>query len=135
MSKTIGIWIDRRDAVLVSLEEGSPAVRHVKSAVESPIEMSRGWRSGGTLVAQCVSNEQRDDERRKHRLHAFYQEVIKAAGIVREVFIFGPGKAKQELVKEIEQIKSPPFAISAVEACDKLTEPQIVAKVKSFFKD
>jgi hypothetical protein len=134
MNKTIGIWIDHRQAVLVSLEEDSPTIHHVKSDVESPVEASGGWRAGGTLVAQCVSNEQRDDERRKHRLHAFYQEVIKAIGAGSEVFIFGPGEARHELAKEVEKIKSSHIRISAVEACDKLTEPQTVSKVKTFFK-
>jgi hypothetical protein len=47
-------------------------------------------------------------------------------------FIFGPGKAKLELAKEIEKIKGQHNRIAAVEACDSLTENQIVAKVKSF---
>jgi hypothetical protein len=133
MSKKLGIWIDRRKAIMVSIEGGSSKISHVESDVESPVETSGGWRSGGTTVAQCISNEQTEDARRKNRLHAFYQEIIKAAGHAGGVFIFGPGEAKHELVKEIEKIKSPHAAVSAVEACDKLTEPQIAAKVKNFF--
>jgi hypothetical protein len=134
MKKMTGMWIDHRQAVLVSLDGGSSTVRHVLSDVESPVETSGGWRSGGTFVAQCISNEQRDGERRKNRLHAFYRNIIKTIGETCDVFIFGPGTAKNELAKEIERTKGPHIRISAVEACDKLTEPQTVSKVKTFFK-
>ncbi|MEI7851410.1 MAG: hypothetical protein WCH86_06215 [Kiritimatiellales bacterium] len=96
---------------------------------------SGGWKAGGTSVAQSIVKEQTADERRKHGLHAFYQKVIKkVAGKTDEVYIFGPGEAKHELIKEVEKIKGPQITISAVETCDRLTLPQITAKVRSFFE-
>lgn len=130
-----GIWVDHRKAVLVSIEEGSTTVFRLESGAEHRTHSAGGWRAGGTYVAQCVSNEQRMDERQKHQLHTFYQEIIKAIGKAGEVYIFGPGEAKHELAAEIKKRKSPHAVIAAVEACDKMTDPQIAAKVKAFFKD
>jgi tellurite resistance protein len=74
------------------------------------------------------------EERREHHLHNFYQEIIKKFENIGNIFIFGPGEAKSELAKEIEKLKDQHAEIAAVETCDKLTENQIIAKVKSFFK-
>lgn len=131
----IGIWIDHREAVLVSVKDGLTSVRRVESGVEPRTHSSGGRKAGGTSVAQSITNEQRMDERHKHQLHTFYKEVIKAAGAAGDIYILGPGEARHGLSKEIEKIKGSHAVISAVEACDKLTEPQIVAKVKTFFKD
>lgn len=130
----MGIWIDHRNAVLVSLGNGSATVSRLESEVESRAHSAGGWRAGGTAVAQCVSNEQRVDERHKHQLHAFYRNVIKAAEAAERVLIFGPGAAKQELAAEFGKIKGAHAEVAAVEARDKMTEPQITAHVKTFFQ-
>ena len=134
MKKTIGLWVDHKEAVLVSIKDGATSVRRVESEVGTRFNPSGGWKSGGTTVAQSVVKEQTEDERRKHHLHAYYQELIKTVGTAEELFIFGPGEAKHELVKEIEKNKGLHVRIAAVETCDKMTEPQITAKVKAFFK-
>jgi hypothetical protein len=132
MEKKIGIWIDHREAILVSLEGDRTTVERIESHAESHFRSSGGWKAGGTSVAQSVSKEQKADERRKHQFHSFYQMVIKKAGNADNIFIFGPGEAKLELAKEIRKIKGQQDRIEAVEASDRLTENQIVAKVKSF---
>ncbi len=134
MSRTIGLWVDHKEAVLVLIKDGEVSVRRVESEVGTRFSPSGGWKSGGTTVAQSIVKEQTEDERRKHHLHAYYKELIKAVGTAEELFIFGPGEAKHELVKEIEKNKGLHVRIVAVETCDKMTEPQIAAKVKSFFK-
>jgi hypothetical protein len=133
LKKKFGIWIDHKEALLVAIEGDQTTVEHVKSNAESHFRLSGGWKAGGTSVAQSVSREQKADERRKHQLHSFYQMVIKKIGKVDNIFIFGPGEAKLELVREIEKIKGQKDKIAAVEASDRLTENQVVAKVKSFF--
>jgi hypothetical protein len=133
MKKKIGIWIDHKEAILVSIGGGQTRVERIESHAESHFRPSGGWKAAGTSVAQSVSKEQKADERRKHQFHNFYQMVIKKTGKADNIFIFGPGEAKLELAKEIEKIKDQHDRVAAVEASDRLTENQIVAKVKSFF--
>jgi len=130
--KNIGIWIDHREAILVAIEGAQTTVERIESQAEGHFRPSGGWKAAGTSVAQSVSKEQKADERRKHQYHNFYQMVINKVGKADNIFIFGPGEAKLELAKEIEKIKGQHDRIAAVEASDKLTENQIVAKVKSF---
>ena len=133
MKKKIGIWIDHKEAILVSIEGDQTTVEHIESHAESHFRPSGGWKSAGTSVAQSVSKEQKADERRKHQFHNFCKTVIKKAAEAESIFIFGPGEAKLQLAKEIDKIKGQKERIAAVEAADRLTENQIVAKVKSFF--
>jgi len=133
MMQKIGIWIDHKEAILVSVEDTQTTIERIESNAESHFRPSGGWKASGTNVAQSVSKEQKADERRKHQFHNFYQEVIEKAGKANSIYIFGPGEAKLELAKEIEKTKSQHVKIAAVEAADRLTENQIVAKVKSFF--
>lgn len=133
MKKKIGIWIDHKEAILVAIEGDQTTVERIESHAESHFRPSGGWKAAGTSVAQSVSREQKADERRKHQFHNFYEMVIKKAGKADNIFILGPGEAKLELAKEIKKIKGQHGRIAAVEASDRLTENQIVAKVKSFF--
>ena len=50
-------------------------------------------------------------------------------GDAETILIFGPGEAKGELKKRMERDKIG-IRIVAMETADKMTEPQIVAKVK-----
>lgn len=133
MKKKIGIWIDHKEAIIVSVEGDQSSVERIESNAESHFRPSGGWKAGATSVAQSVSREQKAEERRKHQFHNFYQMVIKVIGKAENIFIFGPGEAKLELSKEIKKLKGQADRIVAVEASDRLTENQIVAKVKSFY--
>ena len=132
MKKNTGLWIDHKEAILVSTEGDQIAVERVESAAESHFRPSGGWKSGGTVVAQSVSKEQKADEIRKHQYHAFYQKVIKLLGDSDHIALFGPGEAKRELAKEIEKVNLLQKKVVAVETCERLTDNQFVAKVKAF---
>lgn len=133
MLKKIGIWIDHKEAILVSIKGDETTIERIVSSAESHFHPSGGWKAGGTSVAVSVSKEQKADERRKHQFHNFYQEVIEKVGKADNIYIIGPGEAKLELAKEIEKINGQHNRIAAVETSDKLSENQIVAKVKAFF--
>jgi hypothetical protein len=59
----------------------------------------------------------------------YYDEVIVCIGDAETILIFGPGEAKVELKKRMERDKIG-IRIVTMETADKMTEPQIVAKVK-----
>jgi hypothetical protein len=50
------------------------------------------------------------------------------------LLIFGPGEAKLELNERLRRAKTPVARTVEIETADKLTEPQIVAKVKQHFR-
>ncbi len=132
MKKNTGLWIDHKEAIVVSIQNDLTLVQRLESGAESHLKPSGGWKSGGTSVAQAVSNEHTAEERLKHQYHAFYQQVIKLLIDSANIAIFGPGEAKIELAKEIAKSGELHKKVLAVETCERLTENQIVAKVKIF---
>jgi hypothetical protein len=48
--------------------------------------------------------------------------------------IFGPGEAKTELKKEMEKSRELAAKKITLEAADKMTERQIAARVRQFFR-
>jgi len=133
MRKNTGLWIDHKEAVLVSITGDDTMIQRVESGAESHFRPSGGWKSGGTVVAQSVASEKKSEESRKHQYHAFYLNVMQLLGDSDSVAVFGPGEAKIEFAKEVAHVSELQNKISAVETCDRLTENQLVAKVKAFF--
>ena len=64
---------------------------------------------------------------------AYYKRLIGRLLDADELFIFGPGESKTELKKAFEKQKELRGKIIAVEPADKMTERQIVAKVRQQF--
>ena len=133
LDKMMGVWIDHREAILVSIKGDESTVERFESNAESHYRPSGGNKSGGTSVAQDIMKEKSTDERLKHQYHKFYDQVIAKTVNVNKIFIFGPGEAKRELVSKIGRIKGPHVRIADVIASGRLTEKEIVAKVGTFF--
>ncbi len=133
MKNNTAVWIDHREAVVVSLAGGTATVRHLESDAESHFKPSGGWKSGGTIVAQSVVKEKSAEESRMHQYHAFYRQLVSLLENADAIAIFGPGEAKTEFAGEIGKIHNLRDKISAVETCERMTENQFVAKAKEFF--
>ena len=55
------------------------------------------------------------------------------AGTTRGPLIFGPGEAKLQLKERLSRSKALSDRIVGIETTDKLTDPQIIAKVKAHY--
>jgi hypothetical protein len=133
MKNNTAIWIDHREAVIVSLAGETVTIEHLQSEAESNFKPSGGWKSGGTSVAQSVVKEKSAEESRMHQYHAFYRRIISLLERADVIAIFGPGEAKTEFAGEIGKTHDLRDKIRAVETCERMTENQFVAKAKAFF--
>ena len=133
MKKNVGIWVDHEKAFIVSFIGDQETLAFIQSNVEGHIRLSGGSRSRTPYGPQEVASERKMEERRKHQLRRYYQEIIRSIGDAGKILIFGPGEAKIELEKEIKKSKQLPSKIVGIEPADKMTERQIAAKVKKFF--
>jgi hypothetical protein len=142
MNTYIGIWIDHRRAYIVSCnksrlefeQEEKETVITIESGVEKHLRLSGGARTRNTPYGpQDIAVDSKIDDRRKHQLQDYYQDIIRRIQGAKKILIFGPGEAKRELEKEIKKSKALSQKISAVETTDKMTERQIAAKTRKFF--
>ena len=133
MSKKVGIWIDHGKAFIVGISGEEENKTIIESNVDGRIRLSGGSRSRTPFGPQEVVSEKKMEERRKHQLGRYYKEILQVIGDASKLFIFGPGEAKIELEKEIKKNKELSAKVVGIETADRMTEPQIVAKVKKFF--
>ncbi len=133
MAVYIGVWVDHEKAYIVRLVDGRVETKKVDSQVESHYHFSGGSRSKSPYGPQEVASEHKYEQRRSEHLKKYYQNVIHCCKDADSLLILGPGEAKGELHKQIELLKDLAPRIVGTETVDKMTEKQIVAKVKKRF--
>ena len=126
MKKEIGLWIDHREAVIVTLDGEKEDIKRIDSDVEKRVRYS------GAADTNGVGEDKRDRRIEGHLDH-YYDAVIAQLQDATAVLIMGPGEAKTEFHKHMEK-HMPLTKIVNVESADKMTDPQIVAKVRRNFE-
>ena len=142
MKKYVGIWLDRREAFIVSLTKEHTAltsnpemIERIESDVERRVRLSGGSRTRRTPYGpQEISVDSKAEDRFKMQIRQYYRQIMLRLTDADRILIFGPGEAKVELKKEIEKSRDLAAKIKKVEAADKMTQKQIAAKVRAFFK-
>lgn len=142
MKKYVGIWLDHREAFIVSLTKDHPAlhsnqemIERIESDIERRVRLSGGSRTRKTPYGpQEISVDSKAEVRFKKQIRQYYSQIMLRLRDADRILIFGPGEAKIELKKEIERSKEFKGKIKKIEAADKMTKGQIAAKVRTFFK-
>jgi hypothetical protein len=132
MKMTAGLWIDHRKAVIVIVSDEEEETMEIRSNVEKQPGRFEGVRSTEPYEAQLVkADDSRERDFMGHLGH-YYADVIAAIREAESILIFGPGEAKGELKNHLDQAKLG-GKIIAIETIDKMTDRQIVAKVREYF--
>jgi hypothetical protein len=124
MNHRVGIWIDHKKAVIVSASADGVTTKTLESEVGAHPRYA-GQQDGG--------GEKKYEERHGQHLERYYDEVIRHLTDTYELLIFGPGEAKLELKARLSRSNAHSERTIDIETTDKLTDPQIVAKVKEHF--
>lgn len=132
MKKEIGLWLDHREAIIVVLADGKEEVKHIASGSGKHMRYSGSSHPKTPQGLKEVTSEDQRDRKFGNTLDAFYDAVIAVIRDAESILIFGPGEAKGELERRLEHdgLKA---HILAVETVDKMTDRQIVAKVRGRF--
>ena len=123
MSIHAGRWIDHRKALVVIVTNRGEEMHEIPSHIE---RSTRG--KDGTGFGDGSKQDMRD---RKFwtRLNRYYDSIITILRGADTILIFGPGEAKEELVRRLERagLKE---RVLAVETVDKMSDRKIAAKVR-----
>jgi hypothetical protein len=128
--RRVGIWIDHRKAIVVTIDEGGESRRVIENPVERHAGPEGSRRTSTPYGPQAPSFERQLEE--KNRLHAakFFKEVIKSMGRPDRLFVMGPADAKREFVERVEKESGLRGLAIKVETTDRMTEAQVAAKVR-----
>jgi hypothetical protein len=133
MKTVAGLWIDHRKASIVFLRDNKEETKVILSNVEKQAGRIEGVRSTAPFESQLVHADDRQERDFAGHLESYYDEVISTIREAESVFIFGPGEAKGELKKRMER-NGLGKSVVGIETIDKLTDPQISAKIKNYYK-
>ena len=132
MSSKVGVWLDHRKSVIVTLNSNGEHITHIVSRVEKHLERGGDSPLKGSYEPLQVPPDDRRQMALTGDLNTYYDSVIAAIRHYDSLLLLGPGEAKGELHKRL--VKSKLNArVDAVETADKMTDPQIAAKVRAHF--
>jgi stalled ribosome rescue protein Dom34 len=132
MDQNIGLWIDHKQAYLISHKDGRIEV--ILSHIEPPVHYSGGTQLGGKLH-QKADTELHHNDRFRLQLNKYYRQVISALKDADSILIMGPGEAKLEFEKALQKNKNLQKRLLKVETVDKMTKNQMVAHVRRFYQN
>ena len=132
MSQQLGLWIDHRQATIVTVTETGEETSEILSDVEKQLRRSGDSPLKGSYEALQVPADDSLQRARTGELNTYYDEVIAHIRDADSILIMGPGVAKHELQKRLEENRLGARVVG-VETVDNLTEPQLVAKVRQHF--
>lgn len=93
MKKEIGLWIDHRKAVIVTITDAGEEIKKITSNMEKHVRFTNGNGS------EDGSSEDVRDRQFGNHLNSYYDEVLAVVRDANSIQIFGPGEAKGELEK------------------------------------
>ena len=133
--KKVGIWIDHRRAVVVEIVDGVESRRIIESDVEPLPPTSGGKRTGTPWAPRTGTKEFGREEAHQHKMTNFYRNVASQIGRPDHLLVMGPATAKQEFVDTVQTLSSLHGVPIKIEPADKMTDPQIAAKVRDYVFD
>lgn len=128
-----GIWIDGSKAIIVHLGESAPVVKEIAADIDNPVHHQGQGKHGTFMGTHHVNDEKKFDERRKHQVARFLDEVLDNVQDRDELMVMGPSGLKIELRSRIESDKRLMPKLKGTMPAEHLTINQCVAQVKSFF--
>ncbi|UKP01168.1 hypothetical protein [Nostoc sp. UHCC 0870] len=132
MKTKVGLWIDHRKAIVVTVTEKGEEINEIISEVEK-----QPRRSGDSPLKGAYESRQvpADDSRQRNftgQLNIYYDAVIAYIRDAESILIFGPGEAKDELKERLE-VNHLSSRVVGIETVDKMTDRQIAAKTQQHF--
>jgi stalled ribosome rescue protein Dom34 len=132
--KNTGIWLDKEKALIVTIENGLETLNTFTSNIEHfhPSGGSGTRFKGGP---QDVVQDSKYLDREKQQLKKYYKSLASEIKDADALVIFGPADTNEKFSKELHKnFKSLSAKIKDVKKADSMTENQVKAWVRDFFK-
>lgn len=135
MKKNIGIWIDTKQAVIIELLNEIHTVKRIDSNIETRERANGENKKYGRFGGQYLTFEKNKRNRKNEQTNQFMKKLLKEVYNCNSIVLFGPSKMKNILEKELNKDSSFTNKLLGVSNSKLLTENQMVAWVKDFYKE
>jgi len=134
MRTKVGLCIDNRKAIVVTVTDKGDETRIVISTVEKQLRRSGDSPLKGRYERQHVVADDSQQRTFSGHLNTYYDAIVASIGGAESILVFGPGEAKGELKKRLQR-KHLGGRVAVIETVDKMTDRQIAAKVRQHFAE
>ncbi|WP_372745601.1 hypothetical protein [Lutibacter sp.] len=134
MKKNIGIWLDSKQAFIINLSNGNHTIKTIESNIEFRERVEGESKKFGRFGGQYITYEKNRENKQAFQTNEFIKNLLKELTNCDSFVIFGPSKMKKILKKEIKNNMLLAPKLLGVFKSDQLTENQLVAWVKDYFK-
>jgi stalled ribosome rescue protein Dom34 len=125
MNKKVGLWIDYKKAVIVSITNTGEERKRITSNMDHFVHFSSNGPGDG-------SEKDASDPRFLNHLSEYFDKVVAHIGDAKSIQIFGPGEAKYELKKRLKS-EGKLENIVSVDEIGSLTDHWIAKRVRERF--
>lgn len=133
MSKQSGVWLDKRIANIIHIDEDNVTTIKVGSQI-SEGHIGGGSRSKQPYGPMDVTSESKLLNKKKSQMNDYFKNILEAVSSRDELYVFGPAETKTAFTNYINNRSDVTVIISGVESADSMTMNQKKAKVIDFFK-
>lgn len=134
MNNNIGIWIDTHQAVVINLSNGNQTVKTIESNIDTRERIPGESKKYGRFGGQYLTYEKNRENKKIEQTHVFLNMLLNEIEDCDAVVLFGPSIMKTIFEKEIKTNLNLIGKLADVFDADSMTENQIVAWVKDFYK-
>lgn len=131
MALRAGVWIDGKKAVLVFLDGRKVDKRVVLSNIDRHPGRFSGDKTAPAYGTRDFSAMDHEERYYRKQVTLFYDQLVPLLRSCSSLLILGPGESRRDFAERLRK-KGFPGEIAAVEPADRMTDPQLVARVKVF---
>jgi hypothetical protein len=133
MKREVGLWIDHHKTVMVTLVNDKEETLEVRSNIEKHEGVSDSVTVKKPRASGKTSAGNGGERKYGEHLSGYFDGVVSMLRNADSIWIFGPGEAKVELKKRLEQ-NDLGGRIVSIETVDKMTDRQIASKVRDYYQ-
>lgn len=132
--KQIGVWMDKKEAYVVSVSDGKSEMKNVVSDLEF-FNPKGGSRSKTRWGPQQVVHDSRYTERENHQLREYYDTLAEELRDAESIVLYGPAGTNADFKKRLDEAH-PDIGnkVQDVLTVDSMTSNQVKALILDYFK-
>ena len=133
--RKVGIWIDQREANIISLKEGAIFSKTIYSDIETRIRIEGEKNQFGRFGNQYLVDEKGKENRIKEFTQKYLHRVLSELSTADEIILFGPAQTKFRLEKLISELPEMVIKMQDVKTSENITHNQKLAYVRDYYKN
>lgn len=136
MKKNIGIWLDTKQAVIIKLlKDNQHSIKKIESNIVLRERVEGETSKFGRFGNQYLTYEKNRLNRKNEQTNQYMKTLVKEVDNCDSIVLFGPSNMKRVFEKEIKKNLHIANKLVGVSNSELITENQMVAWVKNYYKE